>query len=246
MATPTRKVARAGGIRGYLASTRSHAVGTVVTLPLLLLYNVGLLMPGADEMNAVDLLSRLVVRYGGWQGMLILNGVLVLLSIGLVAWLARKGRFHPKWWWALMIEGLAYGFLLGHGVTFVMDQAHLLAAGATARSYSIPQALSMAAGAGYWEELVFRLAMVGGPIAIARKWGKGGTGQVVWVGFLAVVVSSVIFSVAHYVGGMESPEWFTFWYRALSGVVFSVLFLVRGFAVATWTHFLYDVVVMVF
>lgn len=241
----SKRLPPARGIRGYLASTRSPAVGAVVTLPLLLLYNVGLLMPGADEMNAADVLSRLVTWYGGLTGMLILNGTLVLLSVGLIAWLAKKGRFHPKWWWILILEGLAYGLLMGQGVIWAMGQAHLLASGAgEARHYSIPQALSLAAGAGYWEELMFRLVLVGGPIALARRFGKG-TGQVILAGILAVVGSSVVFSLAHYLGP-EPVEWFSFWYRAFSGVVFSVVFLVRGFAVAAYTHFLYDVVVMIF
>jgi hypothetical protein len=234
-------------VKGYLGATRSPAVSIAVTLPLLLLYNLGLLMPGNREMNATDLLSRTVVSFAGVKGFLAVNGALVLLSLGLILWLVRKGRFRYGQWLGLCVEGLLYGLGMGYAVTWFMGQAHLLAA-IGERSYSLLESLSISAGAGYWEELVFRLAMVGGPIAAASRWSRG---RAAWariggVAVASVLVSSVLFSLAHYVGGLETPEWQSFWYRALSGIVFSAVFLARGFAVAAYTHFLYDVVVFVF
>lgn len=248
MANPKgrRKIRAFHGVREYLGATRSPLVAFAVTLPLLLLYNVGLLMPGADEMNAADLLTGLVLRFVGPKGFLAVNGVLVLTSVVLMVVLFRRGRFRPVQWLVLGLEGLVLGLALGYVVVSLLEQAHVLAAGQGPR-YSVMQALSLAAGAGYWEEMVFRLALVGGPIAVARRL-VGGTAfadraRVAAVGAVAVVVSSFLFSLAHYVGS-ESFVPYTFWYRTLSGVVFAIIFLVRGFAVAAYTHFLYDVVVM--
>lgn len=236
-----------GPLRDYLAATRSPLVSFTVTLPLLLLYNVGLLMPGAEEMNAADLLTGLVLRYAGLEGFLVLNGALVLTSVILLIVLFKRGRFRPRQWFALVVEGLVYGLALGYTVVSVLEQVHPLAAAPTPR-YSLMQVLSLAAGAGYWEELVFRLCLIGGPIALARYVVKGKSfaqrTKVVAVGAVAIVASSILFSLAHYIGS-ESFVPYTFWYRTLSGILFAMLFLVRGFAVAAYTHFLYDVVVMV-
>ncbi len=248
MANPKgqRKVRAFHGVTEYFRATRSPLVAFAVTLPLLLLYNVGLLMPGADEMNAADLLTGLVLRFAGLRGFLAVNGVLVLTSVVLMIVLFRRGRFRPLQWLVLGLEGLVLGVALGYAVVSLLEQAHVLAAGQGPR-YSVMQALSLAAGAGYWEEMVFRLALVGGPIAVARRLVRGTAfadrARVAAVGAVAVVVSSFLFSLAHYVGS-ESFVPYTFWYRALSGVVFALVFLVRGFAVAAYTHFLYDVVVM--
>lgn len=252
MANPKgkQKVRAFQGVRDYFGATRSPLVAFAVTLPLLLLYNAGLLMPGADEMNAADLLTGLVVRLAGPKGFLAVNGVLVLTSVVLTLVLFRRGRFRPLQWLVLGLEGLALGVALGYAVVSMIEQAHVLAAGQGPR-YSVMQALSLAAGAGYWEELVFRLGLVGGPIAVARRLHRSASTphsasarvRVAAVGALAVVVSSFLFSLAHYVGS-ESFVPYTFWYRALSGVLFALIFLVRGFAVAAYTHFLYDVVVM--
>ncbi len=247
VSTSGKAVRPGGGLRGYLAATRKPLVSVAVTLPLLLLYNVGLVMPGNREMNAADLLSRTVVFFSGWRGFLVLNATLVLASIVMIGVLIRRGQFRPLHWVALCCEGLFYGLLMGHGVVWAMGHAHLLSVLVPDKP-SFLQALSMSAGAGYWEELVFRLGLVGLPIAIAqrRAVGKAGILKVVGVACGAVAVSSFLFSLAHYVGGIETPEAYTFWYRTFSGVVFSAVFLSRGFAVAAYTHFLYDVVVMVF
>ncbi|HOI11865.1 MAG TPA: hypothetical protein PK313_15400, partial [Myxococcota bacterium] len=94
MGKPSRRRVRAPGIiRAYLQATHAPVVGFAVTLPLLLLYNVGLLMPGARVGNGADLLSGLVSRQWGLWGMLGLNAVLVVASVVALAWLARKGRF---------------------------------------------------------------------------------------------------------------------------------------------------------
>ena len=66
-----------------------------------------------------------------------------------------------------------------------------------------------------------------------------------WI--FALVISSVVFSLAHHVG--PAGEAFTFGafvYRTLAGATFAIIYHVRGFAVAVWTHFLYDVYVLSF
>ena len=222
----------------------------VVTLPLLLLYNVGLMMPGNTTMNAADLLTNWVVKYTGLTGFLVVNAVLVVASLILGAVLIRRGQFKPVHWLFLGLEGLVYGLLMGQAVVFLMEKAHLLGFGEYA-SYSLPQKLSMSAGAGYWEELVFRLLMIGGTLAAARRIfkpgpdGKGARGRVFAVGAVAVAASSILFSLAHYFGS-ESFQVYTFVYLTISGIVFAAVYLLRGFAVAAYMHFLYDVVVMVF
>ena len=62
---------------------------------------------------------------------------------------------------------------------------------------------------------------------------------------MAVFVSSLLFSLAHYVGP-EQFGMFSFVFRLLAGALFCGLFLARGFAVAVYTHAIYDIYVMVF
>ena len=59
-----------------------------------------------------------------------------------------------------------------------------------------------------------------------------------------IVLTSLLFSAAHYVGPCGDPfRWLTFLFRFLAGVFFAVLFRYRGFGIAAGTHAFYDVLV---
>lgn len=108
---------------------------------------------------------------------------------------------------------------------------------------SVFERLVMSVGAGFYEEVVFRLLLMSGLYAASvRVLGV----RSVFAAILAVVTSSVIFSAVHYVGNMADA--FTlgsFVYRAFAGVLLATIFQVRGFAVAVYTHAFYDILVLV-
>ena len=97
--------------------------------------------------------------------------------------------------------------------------------------------LVVSLGAGIYEELLFRVVLVGAMLWIARRLGMGR----VAAGVLAVLLSALVFSAFHYVGALGDT--FTvqsFAFRAIAGVAFSALYVVRGFGITAWTHALYD------
>lgn len=102
--------------------------------------------------------------------------------------------------------------------------------------------LMVALGAGLYEELLFRVVLVGALAWLARQvLGLGRAGA----GLVAVVGGAVLFALAHYVGALGDPftvESFTF--RLVAGLFFSALYVLRGFGIAAWTHALYDVGVL--
>jgi hypothetical protein len=97
-------------------------------------------------------------------------------------------------------------------------------------------------GAGLYEELLFRLIMLSVAIAIIGR--AGGSPQATVV--VAVIVTSLLFSAAHYrifTGAGDEFQLLTYVFRFIAGVFFSVLFLKRGFGITAGTHTLYDVLV---
>jgi membrane protease YdiL (CAAX protease family) len=101
-------------------------------------------------------------------------------------------------------------------------------------------------GAGVYEELLFRLILLS-----AAQWALRRAGATRQAGTVAaVLLTSLIFSAAHYVGPSGEPvlwlHW-TFWFgavfRFLAGVFFSVLLVWRGFGIAVGAHAGYDVLV---
>ncbi len=60
----------------------------------------------------------------------------------------------------------------------------------------------------------------------------------------AIVVTSALFSAAHYTGVHgDAFDWFSFSFRFLAGAFFALLFVWRGFGIAAGTHALYDIFV---
>ena len=98
--------------------------------------------------------------------------------------------------------------------------------------------LVVSLGAGIYEELLFRVVLVGALMWGTRRLLGAGTGLAATV---SVVVSALIFSGFHYVGALgDTFTVASFTFRAIAGVAFSVLYVTRGFGVTAWTHALYD------
>jgi len=93
--------------------------------------------------------------------------------------------------------------------------------------------------AGVNEEFVFRLGLLSALVWAGQKLMAKNPAVLVAVG-----VSSLLFSLAHYMGP-EPFAVYSFLYRFIAGVLFCALFWLRGFAVAVYTHAIYDVLVMV-
>jgi hypothetical protein len=107
----------------------------------------------------------------------------------------------------------------------------------------VPAQFMLSLGAGLYEELLFRVVLVGTLGALARRllgFGPAAAGAV------AVLGGALLFSLSHHVGAYGDPftmQAFTF--RLVAGLFFSSVYVLRGFGIAAWTHALYDVGVLV-
>jgi hypothetical protein len=105
-----------------------------------------------------------------------------------------------------------------------------------------PAQLMLALGAGLYEELLFRVVLVGALGALARRVAGLGAAA---AGAVAVGGGAVLFSLAHHVGAYGDPlTLHAFTFRLVAGLFFSALYVLRGFGIVAWTHALYDVGVL--
>ncbi len=228
---------------GYLKTTRRPLFAFVVTSPLLLLYNLAYVFD-TNIKNGVDFLSRFLFRYTGYTGFLLVNLGLLLASVVAGIYLKRRGKLSLKTWGFVVAEGTVYGIIMGKTVVLLMQQVHLLSTTGPIHMSPAMDVL-MAAGAGYHEELVFRLIPLELTLWLLRRFSPGRKFRYFsWV-LLVVLTESALFSLAHFMG-LSAVSWYAFWFRFFAGIIFSILFLSRGFAVAAYSHFLYDVMVMLF
>jgi hypothetical protein len=236
-------------LKSYLETSRDLPTSIILVFPLFVLYQLGLLATGGVR-NGVDFVTDVLMTLAGhnfWNYFLINLGILVLFGLSLI-WLRKKGEFNPKLWPKVIGESTVYAFFFGAAVIGLMRTLGLdvlLASGAAgAVEHGVFDSFVLSIGAGLYEELVFRLFMMGGLFwvgAKALKWP-------VWLAATsAVVLSSLVFSGVHYIGSLGDPfEMGSFMFRFFAGVLLAVIFYLRGFAVAVYTHAIYDVIVMVF
>ncbi|MDQ3332998.1 MAG: CPBP family intramembrane metalloprotease [Planctomycetota bacterium] len=95
-------------------------------------------------------------------------------------------------------------------------------------------------GAGIYEEVLFRLLLLPACYTLFRVLQAGPRGSAA----LAVLATSLMFSLAHYVGPAgDALVPYTFCFRTLAGVYFAVLFVKRGFGITVGAHAAYDLIV---
>jgi membrane protease YdiL (CAAX protease family) len=94
-------------------------------------------------------------------------------------------------------------------------------------------------GAGVYEELVFRVFLLGLLILVLTKLFHM---EHAYAAAWSVLLGAIIFSAFHHVGG-EAFNWGRFLQRAFAGLYFAALYVNRSFGIAAASHALYDVVV---
>ncbi len=232
----------------YYIDSRSPRYAILFAAPLLVAYetlawvlsrpNTAGVRNGADVM-----LKSLFIGLGGRNGLIAFEALLALVAVALVV---RDWRRHPgplRWGvFPLMlgesvILALVIGVLLRYATAAVLHFFVL----SRPSGIDVPTQLMVSLGAGIYEELLFRVILVGALTLLARRvfsWAPN------WAGFFAVVVSAFVFSAFHYVGAYgDTLQWSSFIFRFFAGLLFSTLYLLRGFGITAWTHALYDVIV---
>src|SRR6266850_1621069 len=138
---------------------------------------------------------------------------------------------------------LIFGFVVGSVTSGVLGMLQTLALpGGRGHEMDWWTRLMVSLGAGIYEELLFRVLLVGALAAAARAllgW------RPLTAGIAATIAGAAIFSAFHYIGPYgDRWELYSFAFRMVAGLFFSGLYLARGFGITAWTHALYDVLLL--
>lgn len=244
------------GPRSYWNLSRAPRYSLLLALPLLVAYEglAALTGPaaGLSIRNGADVwLKAPFIALLGPRGP-VAFGALVVGGAALLVWRdvrrahdGVRGRVLA----AMLAEAVALAIACAIGVGaatgLVLRVLSMAAAapGAGLTAVGAPARLMLSLGAGLYEELLFRVVLVGTLAWIGRALlGLGPRAA----GALAVVCGALLFSAAHYVGAYgDRLTLESFVFRAIAGLFFSALYLLRGFGITAWTHALYDVGVLV-
>jgi len=250
----------AGGraVSSYWAESRRPLASLVFIAPLLVVYEVGVLVLGPQAArNGADVWLRQLLEFLGFGQYFLLPLLTVSILLGWHYMTRQPWDVSPGVLSGMTIECIFLAVVLR---LILQLQGELLQA-ITAPAEAPPATailLDLAdrfrglvgfLGAGVYEELLFRLMLLSGVVWIVRKCGGAPRRSLA----AAVVATSFIFAVAHYVGPYGEPVhlgassfWFSFVFRFVAGIFFGALFVCRGFGIAAGAHAGYDILVGLF
>ena len=252
--SPTQQMPRASWAKDYWRQSRRPLASLAFVLPLLVFYEGGLVLLGTQAVrNGADVWLRQLLDVLGFGQYFILPALTVAVLLAWHHMTRERWRLSAAVPWAMLAECAVLGLvLLGLGrLQGLLVQAlvgpRMAPLEVTAampwviagRAAMLGRVLGFV-GAGVYEEMLFRLLLLPPVSVCAERLGVQRGVRIV----SAVVLTSLVFSAAHYIGPHgEAWEALSFWFRFTAGAFFAVLFVYRGFGIAAGTHALYDIFV---
>lgn len=207
------------------------------TVPLFLFYHLGILL--VDRRSQVDFISTLVFRVVETSvPAYVLMTLALTLILLLAVWVQQKrGAVPVSSFNRVLLESIGFGALALMALGWGTHEVRSGEVGALS-VLSVFDKVLVAAGSGFHEEFIFRALLVTGGAWLLHKLGKV---RQRFALVIAMLVSSVLFSLAHYFVIFDEPfSWSVAGFRVLEGLLFATLYVFRGFAVAVYAHALYD------
>ena len=230
-------------------------VDLALTLPIFVIYQLGVVF--LDVQNGTDVVTGqlMTLAHGDrttYLGMTVGIGAVFALVFVI---LGRGHAFRTSKFIQIAIEGTAYAVLMRVGAALFVQQFFL---GAAVKDQGRMVGFIMSLGAGFYEELAFRVLLYGvGAKVLVWLFAKQQVGVVgdgaksfsfrsilIMIGWS--LVAAAMFSGIHYVGSLaDSFTLVSFAFRFALGVLLTLIFVTRGFAAAVWTHTVYDLWILV-
>ena len=228
----------------YLLKSRTSFYSFLFTLPLFFLYEVNILFLSWDDIlvvrNGADFLMRNILESFGIYGLYGLGLVFFLgLLITYIFFIKedQQQEVNVNFLFIMLAESMLWSVVL----YFLLFKFMVLLMNPVGKT--ILQQVTLAIGAGIYEEFLFRVLLIAGLSGILGfvfMWDK------TFKNIIAVVLSGGIFSAFHFMG--EYGDFFSmelFLIRFFAGLILGVLYMYRGFGITAYTHSIYDLIVLI-
>ena len=228
-------------MKHYLKHTASPLFGVIIIIPLAIYYEISMILvhrgASAEIRNAADVMFKRLFEQIGFDGPL--AGIVMFACLFIItailqgAHREKEGiKIHWHYYPVLIAESTLYAMLLFTMMSFSM-------------SLMLPPVLAISAvdvgycmGAGVYEELLFRAFLLQGLLLLAERL----PGKTHLWRLSALILSSLLFSAAHYIGTAGDVFiWSTFFSRMLGGVLLGMIYMFRGLGAAAYTHTIYNI-----
>ena len=228
----------------YLLKSKTSFYSFLFTLPLFFLYEINILFLSWDDIlvvrNGADFLMRNILESFDIYGLYGLGLVFFLGLLITYIFFIKEDQQHEvnvNFLFIMLAESMLWSvvlyFLLFKFIVLLMNPV----------GKSILQQVTLAIGAGIYEEFLFRVLLIAGLSGILGfvfMWDKA------FKNIIAVILSGGIFSAFHFMG--EYGDFFSmelFLIRFFAGLILGVLYMYRGFGITAYTHSIYDLIVLI-
>lgn len=228
----------------YLLKSKTSFYSFLFTLPLFFLYEVNILFLSWDDIlvvrNGADFLMRNILESFDIYG---LYGLGLVFFLGLLVTYIffikedQQQEVNVNFLFIMLAESMLWSLVL----YFLLFKFMVLLMNPVGKT--ILQQVTLAIGAGIYEEFLFRVLLIAGLSGILGfvfMWDK------TFKNIIAVVLSGGIFSAFHFMG--EYGDFFSmelFLIRFFAGLILGVLYMYRGFGITAYTHSIYDLIVLI-
>lgn len=232
---------------GYYTATRHPWPCLLFLLPLLLLYEAGIIWLGGARPEVLRNGADTWLRWGFESfGLAQLYGPPALIVFVFLAWSWRERHCRPYnplgVWTGMFFESALFAlglWGLSRGLGPFLESVGIRLSASPPIDPTLTRLITFV-GAGIYEEVLFRLVLFSGLSWLMIRFDMHPL-----LAFLSAgAVSATVFAAAHNLGPYGEPfNGFVFLFRALAGFYFAVLYALRGFGIAVGAHAGYDVLV---
>jgi len=228
----------------YLLKSKTSFYSFLFTLPLFFLYEINILFLSWDDIlvvrNGADFLMRNILESFDIYG---LYGLGLVFFLGLLVTYIffikedQQQEVNVNFLFIMLAESMLWSVVL----YFLLFKFMVLLMNPVGKT--ILQQVTLAIGAGIYEEFLFRVLLIAGLSGILGfvfMWDK------TFKNIIAVVLSGGIFSAFHFMG--EYGDFFSmelFLIRFFAGLILGLLYMYRGFGITAYTHSIYDLIVLI-
>ena len=228
----------------YFLQTRSSFYSFLFTIPLFFIYEVGILFLSKDDIlvvrNGADFLMRSILESFGIFGLYGLGAIFLIGFIITYIYFFNDNSnksIRADYLFIMIFESVCWALIL----YFLLSKFMLALMNPIGKT--IAQQVTLAVGAGIYEEFLFRVMLISGLtgiIGFVFLWSEKTRKAA------ALIIAAGIFSAFHFMG--DYGDYFSmelFILRFFAGIVLGILYLSRGFGITAYAHSIYDLIVLI-
>lgn len=234
---------KVSALRQYLNSSKTLHYSLILTLPAVAIYEIGIIILFRDSFfelrNTGEILLRSLFEYLGLTNPIVVSSLLLGLFIIVMLRgykIEKKPGIHANYIIYMLLESMLWGSII-----FISLQLFTKLPLQIVTMEEKISNINLAIGAGIFEELIFRLVLIGSFLVILQRGISLPTRVSVPI---AILLSAVVFAAFHLF--METYSFPVFSQRVFGGVLLGSIFYLRGYGISVYAHIIYNILILAY